>query len=303
MLQSSLTFQGEHEAWRQRVNKEVGNSQKFQGVTEMAMDAGETNGFTNTSGATMAVHPYHRSNINRNALKQGNYYMVDSTYLVASNPNTMRDQGPCRNAEYHFRPSTSDGRDAGLSTNGFATFSYQNPQNARKQFVKQKGNKEVQNVIDHRNRGVYSYGGKTKIGGRFHHKNAHHALVDYEPSFTRTATRWNQSVDCAKTKISKELHYKVNDYQKNISQNIFSPGKTIEKTPKKIVGSSKARRRLTGQRRSINVPENMKAYKPQRENAFQLGKTGSPKKFNDGKSTKTYKSAHSLSRKLDKERR
>jgi hypothetical protein len=28
------------------------------------------------------------------------YYMVDSTYTVASNPNTMRDSGPTRNSIY-----------------------------------------------------------------------------------------------------------------------------------------------------------------------------------------------------------
>lgn len=303
MLQSSLTFQGEHEAWRQRVAKEVGNSQKFQGVSEMALGASESNGFTNATGATMAVHPYHRSNLNRNSLKQGNFYMLDSTYLVASNPNSMRDQGPCRNAEYYFRPSTSDGREDGFSASGFATFSYQNPQHSRRQFVKSKGNKQVQDVLDHKNRGVYSYGGNTKIGARFHHKNANHALVDYEPTFSRTANRWTKSVDSSKQPITKELHHRVNDYQKNISQSIFSPGMTIENKARKVASAKKNTRRIGGQRRSINVPNDMKAYKPQRENAFQLAKPGSPKKSMHSKSTRSYKSAHSLSRKLDKERR
>ena len=29
--------------------------------------------------------------------------MIDSTYTVPSNPNTMRDTGPSRNAEYYIR--------------------------------------------------------------------------------------------------------------------------------------------------------------------------------------------------------
>jgi hypothetical protein len=36
-------------------------------------------------------------------LKHTPYYMLDSTYTVASNPNTMRDTGPTRNAEYIVR--------------------------------------------------------------------------------------------------------------------------------------------------------------------------------------------------------
>jgi len=33
-------------------------------------------------------------------VKKRPFYMVDSTYTVASNPNTMRDTGPIRNAQY-----------------------------------------------------------------------------------------------------------------------------------------------------------------------------------------------------------
>lgn len=36
-------------------------------------------------------------------LKHTPYYMLDSTYTVPSNPNTMRDTGPTRNAEYIIR--------------------------------------------------------------------------------------------------------------------------------------------------------------------------------------------------------
>ena len=33
-------------------------------------------------------------------VKRRPFYMLDSTYTVASNPNTMRDTGPLRNAQY-----------------------------------------------------------------------------------------------------------------------------------------------------------------------------------------------------------
>jgi len=170
MLQSSLTFQNEHDAWRQRVNKEVGNSQKFADTAEIATNMFASTGFTNNTAAEATIHPYHRSNLDRKMLTKGNFYMLDSTYLVASDPNTMRDQGPCRNAEYLFKPSTEAVNSAGFSSTGFTNIGSQNPQNARRQFIKGKGNKRVQNIIDHKNKGVYSFGGQTRIGERFHHK-------------------------------------------------------------------------------------------------------------------------------------
>ena len=36
------------------------------------------------------------------------YFMVDSTYLVASDPNSMRDTGPLRNAVYSVKDSVDD---------------------------------------------------------------------------------------------------------------------------------------------------------------------------------------------------
>lgn len=35
--------------------------------------------------------------------KKHPYYIIDSTYTVASDPNTMRDTGATRNALYFFR--------------------------------------------------------------------------------------------------------------------------------------------------------------------------------------------------------
>ena len=106
MLQSSLTFTGEHDAWKQRVNKEAGNTEKFFSSVDMGGTQFSSTGFTNGSMGSTVIHPYHRSNLDQKLLKKGNFYMIDSTYLVASNPNSMRDQGPCRNAEYYFRPQT-----------------------------------------------------------------------------------------------------------------------------------------------------------------------------------------------------
>jgi hypothetical protein len=43
-----------------------------------------------------------RDNSSPQQLKKRGFYMVDSSYTVPSNPNTMRDGGPCRNAVYHL---------------------------------------------------------------------------------------------------------------------------------------------------------------------------------------------------------
>jgi|LauGreDrversion4_2_1035121.scaffolds.fasta_scaffold21139_3 hypothetical protein len=36
------------------------------------------------------------------------YYMVDSTYTVASDPNTMRDSGPTRNSIYFAKDKAAE---------------------------------------------------------------------------------------------------------------------------------------------------------------------------------------------------
>ena len=41
-------------------------------------------------------------------IKRDSGYMIDSTYLNACDPNSMRDQGPCRNAQYVMRIHTNN---------------------------------------------------------------------------------------------------------------------------------------------------------------------------------------------------
>lgn len=225
MLQSSLTFQGEHDAWRQRVNKEVGASSKFFQTGEMNSTRGfGSTGFSNVSTGSTTIHPYHRSNLDRKVLKRGNFYMLDSTYLVASNPNTMRDQGPCRNAEYYFAPSSDLDDLSGYRNTMQSNSSWHTPDQMRKQYIKTKGNKDIQEIIDYKNKGVYSYGGRSNIGSGFQHKNAYDALAGYNPDFSQTFNKWTRSMDGSSQIIEREYNQKVNDYTKNISQSIFSPG-------------------------------------------------------------------------------
>lgn len=269
MLQSSLTFQGEHEAWKQRVGKEVDNTNKFYSTVDMASTAFGNTGFSNASAATTTIHPYHRSNLDRKLLKKGNFYMIDSTYLVASDPNSMRDQGPCRNAEYYFTPSVGADDMSGHSQTYKSYRSNQTPQQVRNQYIKGKGNKSIQGIIDYKNRGVYSYGGKSKIGSQPHH-NQSSEYDCYDPMITQFSNKWSQSVDGTAQIIEKDYHTRVNDYSKNVSQPIFNPGLGVRSST-----AGRKQRRMRGTRRSINMPRNMKqnlvsappaVYQPQRTN-------------------------------------
>ena len=73
------------------------------------------------------VRPLLRDGMSPLQLKKKPYYMVDSSYTIASNPNTMRDGGPCRNAVYQV---TDKAEEEWLrkNSNGFnrtGGFSYQ----------------------------------------------------------------------------------------------------------------------------------------------------------------------------------
>ena len=295
MLQSSLTFQGEHDAWKQRVGKEVGNANKFYQTWDFGSTGFNKTGFSNQTITTNTIHPYHKSNLDRKMLKRGNFYMLDSTYLVASNPNTMRDLGPWRNAEYYFVPSGGFDETSGMR-NTFQTInSSQSPQRVGKTFLK--------------NRDGYSFGGKTKFGDMYHHKNAYTGMTELSPSYYISKdNKWSKSIDESNMKVYREYNQKVNDYTKNISQSIFSPGLTVtadlskhHKTPGKYRG------KLMQQRRSIgynqNYPQNIKQYQPLRSNAFKLRVSKEKNRAKPHSAGKSFRSAKSLSKMIHKERR
>ena len=49
-----------------------------------------------------ALRSFTRDNSSPQQIKQRGYYMIDSSYTVPSDPNSMRDNGPLRNAEYYI---------------------------------------------------------------------------------------------------------------------------------------------------------------------------------------------------------
>ena len=221
--------------------------------------------------------------------------MLDSTYLVASNPNTMRDLGPCRNAEYYFAPSGAFDETSGMRNTAQTMSQSQSPIKVGKTFLK--------------NRDGYSFGGKTRFGDLHHHKNAYTGMTELNPAYyVSKNSKWSKSIDESALKVNREYNQKVNDYTKNISQSIFSPGLTVNggfsknsKTPGKYRG------KLMQQRRSIgynqNYPQNIKQYQPLRTNAFQLNANKDKSRIKLHSAGKSVRSAKSLSKMIHKERR
>lgn len=246
--------------------------------------------------------------MDRSLLKKKGVYMLDSSYLVASNPNSMRDQGPCRNAEYDFTPSIDADGLSGLGNTAYSYTSWQSPQQARKQYIKGRGNKSVQGVLDYKNKGVYSYGGKTKIGGRLHHKKANSGFDDLNQNYLDTMNKWSQSIDSASPTIERDYNQRVNDYSKNVSQTIFNPGLVSSSTARLTKTPGKYNpRKIGGRRRSIgqrnNGPQDMKQYRPLRTNAIATKLNGQGRSFKPQSAGRSFRSAKSLSRMLDREKR
>ena len=87
----------DHLAWTQRVDKEKKTTENFHDI------AARNLGSFNTPKATNCMlRPYVKENRDLNTKKDSRYFMIDSSYLIPSDPNTMRDGGPARNSEYYF---------------------------------------------------------------------------------------------------------------------------------------------------------------------------------------------------------
>ena len=155
MLQSSLTHADEHLAWQQRVRKELGNTNKFYNVAMQHAD-----GQPAFNGTNNVLRPYQRHNRDHYVAKTSPYYMLNSSYLVPSDPNTMRDNGPCRNAEYNFHQSRAELSARPLSGDRLMrTWSTLRGGQPRPEPF----NNAISSVVKSPNKSLYRFGGKTKI--------------------------------------------------------------------------------------------------------------------------------------------
>lgn len=115
----------DHNAWNQRVRRETGAVEQFTTQHDALAKAHSAqkprqsaNFWLNQSGNSLTQdynsvvedflkHPkvlqYARLNSGQQETKEINSRMLDSTYVNASDPNSMRDQGQVRNAVYSFQ--------------------------------------------------------------------------------------------------------------------------------------------------------------------------------------------------------
>ena len=100
-----------------------------------------------------------------------------------------------------------------------------NPEGERLGYVRSsQGDRRVQGVIDYKNQDLYSFGGRTRIQS---------AMPNAEADLNNSASGGCSYFEVVKgiqqpDGYEKEYHEEVNDYQKNISDGIFSPGLSLE---------------------------------------------------------------------------
>jgi len=88
----------------------------------------------------------------------------------------------------------------------------------------QHGDREAQGVIEYPNQDLYSFGGKTRIqtAAKQAELSVHEQASNGFNYFQTVKGDTNMPVE-----VNKEYHEEVNDYQKNISNAIFSPGLSL----------------------------------------------------------------------------
>ena len=142
-----------------------------------------------------------------------NGYMLDSTYVNASDPNSMRNTGQTRNCEYVAVIGPPLTETANLPSQTRTTYD-------RFLVPSRPSNKTF-----------YSFGGQKNLKDE---RQAHEMVTPQllPNSVVQTRTRQN-----AYPKIRNEL---VNDYTKNISQAIFAPGEVRDTVDVKKISRAKS---------------------------------------------------------------
>lgn len=120
--------------------------------------------------------PFIKLNADNNVYKKGNYYMLDSTYWIPSNPNSMRDQGLCWNAVYNFEPlaaplNTKDAYYQGVPDFLTTAHDFHGEDEWWSYAHTHKGDSKAQGVINYRNWDLYSFGGWSPIKSAYQEAN------------------------------------------------------------------------------------------------------------------------------------
>ncbi|CDW78824.1 UNKNOWN [Stylonychia lemnae] len=215
MLVNQLSHQADHAAWQQRVNREFADIQGQ--ITDGTMQSFHGGSTASCWCSSNYITPFTRLNRDQRDKKQYGFYLNDSTYNNASDPNSMRDQGMVRNAPYNIQyyqqcPPLKSARN--YSTNGFSDRS--RPITASFHTSVGPKHTNVKPNLEH-NHTFYSFGGKTPIRSSYSSNRKPHVNM----AFTSV-------IDFHQQEKPQVLHphqlVRVQDYTKNISQSIFSPG-------------------------------------------------------------------------------
>lgn len=153
------------------------------------------------------MRPYVKDNSSPQQLKKRGFYMVDSSYTIPCNPNSMRDHGPLRNAEYVIQDPAEE---------EFLRKSQQSFRNTGSFSMVNINPREVDKMRDTLNsrcghmRPISSYGGNPAMMNGTHTNSIFSSIS-------------KQSLNKPPNIIDKVVVVRVNDYTKNISSSIFSP--------------------------------------------------------------------------------
>jgi len=140
-------------------------------------------------------------------MKKMQGYMSDGTAINMGDPSSMRDQGQTRNAIYN------------VNITDRLTSSQSN--------FKSKPYSEFLNRDAAANNCYYSFGGNRSVHAVVSGKGVYNPLL--------SAARFSQPASNSIV-YRKDPLERVNDYTKNISQSIFSPGDLPAHNPKKLIG-------------------------------------------------------------------
>lgn len=164
-----------------------------------------------------------RDNSSPQQLKKRGFYMVDSSYTIPCNPNSMRDSGPLRNAQYvvhdpaeqdYMRRSQQNFRNMGASSMSMTSFS-QMPIKAH----------ELDRMRETLNSRCTHQRPLSSFGGNPANMNGTHTTG----FFSTISKQSQQRREYEPTIIDKVTVVRVADYTKNISQGIFSPNLKVKK--------------------------------------------------------------------------
>lgn len=149
------------------------------------------------------IRPLVRDNSSPQQLKRRGFYMVDSSYTVPSDPNTMRDAGPCRNAVYCLSDQ------------------------AEQEFLRRSQQSFSKKTLAAFSQAPISVGDLERArqtqSSRCTHLRPHSTL---NPQATQRSGFFSNMSGTSAYVVDRVEVVRTNDYTKNISSSIFSPALT-----------------------------------------------------------------------------